>query len=94
MWSFIGKKEKNLDFIEKLGGVLGDAWIWIAFDAVNKVSLATVVKRKIPRVFRHSNIKVSGLITLAGAPDTRIAVLYEQVLTPQGNDHSGYLNSI
>ena len=46
MWSFIGKKEKNLDFIEKLGGVLGDAWIWIAFDAVNKVFLATVVGKR------------------------------------------------
>ncbi|GAI03523.1 unnamed protein product [marine sediment metagenome] len=43
MWSFIGKKEKNLDSIEKMGGVLGDAWIRIAFDAVNKVFLATVV---------------------------------------------------
>lgn len=46
MWSFIGKKEKNLDDIEKLGGVLGDAWIWIAFDAVNKVFLATVVGKR------------------------------------------------
>ncbi len=46
MWSFIGKKEKNLDAIEKLGGVLGDAWIWVAFDAVNKVFLATVIGKR------------------------------------------------
>lgn len=46
MWSFIGKKEKNLDAIEKLEGVLADAWIWVAFDAVNKVSLATVVGKR------------------------------------------------
>lgn len=49
MWSFIGKKEKNLDAIDKMQGILGDAWIWIAFDAVNKVFLAANVgKRTLP----------------------------------------------
>ena len=49
MWSFIGKKEKNLDAIEKMKSSLGDAWIWVAFDAVNKVFLAAhVVKRTMP----------------------------------------------
>lgn len=49
MWSFIGKKEKNLEPLEKLQGQFGDAWIWIAFDAVNKVVLASVVgKRTLP----------------------------------------------
>lgn len=49
MWSFIGKKEKNLGPVEKLQGELGDAWIWIAFDAVNKVVTAYVVgKRTLP----------------------------------------------
>ena len=28
MWSFVGKKEKNLDPVEKLQRSLGDAWIW------------------------------------------------------------------
>jgi IS1 family transposase len=46
MWSFIGKKEKNLAPIEKLEGELGDAWIWIAFDAVNKVAIASVVGKR------------------------------------------------
>lgn len=46
MWSFVGKKEKNLDPIEQLQGQLGDAWIWIAFDAVNKVVLASVVGKR------------------------------------------------
>ncbi len=59
-----------------------------------KAQIVSGSKRKIPRVFRHSNIKVSGLTTLVGAPDNRITVLYEQVLTPRGNDHSRYLNSI
>ncbi len=49
MWSFIGKKEKNLDTIEKMQRILGDAWIWIAFDAVSKVFLtANVGKRTLP----------------------------------------------
>ncbi len=46
MWSFIGKKEKNLDSVEKLQGILGDAWIWIAFDAVNKIVLAYVIGKR------------------------------------------------
>ena len=49
MWSFIFKKEKNLNELEKLAGNFGDAWIWVAFDAVNKVFVATVVgKRTLP----------------------------------------------
>lgn len=53
MWSFVGKKEKNLDVFETLRGELGDAWIWIAFDAVNKVVLASVVgKRTQPHAVR------------------------------------------
>lgn len=49
MWSFIGKKEKNLDPIEKLQKILGDAWIWIAFDAINKITLAyNIGKRTLP----------------------------------------------
>jgi len=49
MWSFVGKKEKNLQPVEKLQAELGDAWIWVAFDAVNKIVLASVVgKRTLP----------------------------------------------
>jgi len=49
MWSFVGKKEKNLDPVEKLQRSLGDAWIWIAFDAINKIVLAYIVgKRTLP----------------------------------------------
>lgn len=46
MWSFVGKKEKNLDPAEKLQGILGDAWIWIAFDAVTKIVLAYVIGKR------------------------------------------------
>ena len=63
-------------------------------DKKRKAQIVSGSKSKISKVFRHSNIKVSSLITLVGAPDTRITVLYEQVLTPRGNDHSRYLNSI
>lgn len=49
MWSFVGKKEKNLDPVEKLQRSLGDAWIWIAFDAINKIVLAYIIgKRTLP----------------------------------------------
>ena len=49
MWSFVGKKEKNLKPVEKLQGELGDAWIWVAFDAAHKIVLASVVgKRTLP----------------------------------------------
>ena len=49
MWSFICKKEKNLDPVEKLHQILGDAWIWIAFDAVNKIVLSYIIgKRTLP----------------------------------------------
>ena len=51
MWSFVAKKEKNLQPVEKLRGELGDAWIWVAFDAVNKVVLASVMGR---RTLRHA----------------------------------------
>ena len=46
MWSFIGKKEKNLDPIQKMQSSLGDAWIWIAFDAVNKIVLAHIIGKR------------------------------------------------
>jgi len=46
MWSFIGKKEQHLDPVEKLEGIMGDAWIWIAFDSVHKVVLAHIVGKR------------------------------------------------
>jgi len=50
MWSFVGKKEKHLDPVEKLQRSLGDAWIWIAFDAVHKIVLAYIIgKRTLPQ---------------------------------------------
>lgn len=46
MWSFIGKKEGHLEPLESLERILGDAWIWIAFDAVHKVVIAHVVGKR------------------------------------------------
>jgi IS1 family transposase len=37
MWSFVKKKEKNLDDFERHSGKSGDVWIYIAFDARNKL---------------------------------------------------------
>jgi IS1 family transposase len=46
MWSFIGKKEAHLEPIEKLEGILGDAWIWIAFDSAHKIVLTHVIGKR------------------------------------------------
>jgi len=46
MWSFVGKKEKNLDPVEKLHRSLGDAWIWIAFDAIDKIVIAYIIGKR------------------------------------------------
>ena len=46
MWSFIGKKEKHLEPLEKIAGKLGDAWIWIAFDPIHKLILANVIGKR------------------------------------------------
>jgi len=46
MWSFIGKKEGQLESFERLAGILGDAWIWTAFDAQHKLVLAHVVGKR------------------------------------------------
>lgn len=49
MWSFVGKKQQNLEPLEKLRQSMGDIWFWIAFDAVNKLVFAYVVgKRTLP----------------------------------------------
>ncbi|PIU62504.1 MAG: hypothetical protein COS84_10360 [Armatimonadetes bacterium CG07_land_8_20_14_0_80_40_9] len=37
MWSFVKKKEKNLDDFERCLRELGDVWIYIAFDARSKL---------------------------------------------------------
>ena len=46
LWSFIGKKERNLAPLEALSGIFGDAWIWIAFDTRHKLVLARVVGKR------------------------------------------------
>ena len=37
LWTFVYKKEKQLTMLEKLVGRYGDAWIWTAFDPVDKL---------------------------------------------------------
>ena len=37
LWTFVYKKEKHLTMLEKLVGRYGDAWIWTAFDPVQKL---------------------------------------------------------
>lgn len=49
LWTFILKKEDQLTPLDKLQGIYGDAWVWIAFSPVNKQVPAWVVgKRTLP----------------------------------------------
>jgi len=46
MWSFVYKKEKNLKEMEKMQKGLGNTWIWIAFDTVNKIVIAKEIGKR------------------------------------------------
>jgi IS1 family transposase len=46
LWTFVYKKEEHLDPIERLAGVYGDAWIWVAFAPVWKLVPAWVVGKR------------------------------------------------
>jgi IS1 family transposase len=49
LWTFIFKKEDQLTPLDKLLGIYGDAWVWIAFSPVCKLVPAWVVgKRTLP----------------------------------------------
>ncbi len=46
MWTFVYKKENNLDYNERLLNNKGDTWIWIAIDPVSKVILSYLVGKR------------------------------------------------
>ncbi|MBI1801049.1 MAG: helix-turn-helix domain-containing protein [Chloroflexi bacterium] len=49
LWTFVYKKEDQLDPVDKLFSTYGDAWVWIAFSPVCKLVPAWVVgKRTLP----------------------------------------------
>jgi IS1 family transposase len=49
LWTFIYKKEDQLTSLDKLLGIYGDAWVWIAFSPVCKLVPAWLVgKRTLP----------------------------------------------
>jgi IS1 family transposase len=93
MWSFIGKKEARLEPIEKLEGILGDAWIWIAFDPAHKIVLAHVIgKRTEPhavsllRKVKHVTARMPDLFTsdqLDQYPRALLQVYGRSVLPPR-----------
>ena len=41
------KKQKNLTPLEYIEGECGDAWIWIAFDSIHKVVVASTIGKRI-----------------------------------------------
>lgn len=47
LWTFIYKKERNLDFLELLAREYGDAWVWVCFEARLKLIPALVVGKRI-----------------------------------------------
>jgi len=46
LWTFIYKKEGNLDFLELLAREYGDAWVWVCFEARLKVIPAFIVGKR------------------------------------------------
>jgi IS1 family transposase/transposase-like protein len=46
LWTFVYKKEDQLDPIEQLLNVYGDAWVWIAFSPVFKLVPAWLVGKR------------------------------------------------
>jgi len=46
LWTFVYKKEDQLDPIEQLLSVYGDAWVWIAFSPVFKIVPAWLVGKR------------------------------------------------
>ena len=46
LWTFVYKKEAQLDPIEQLLSVYGDAWVWIAFSPVCKLVPAWLVGKR------------------------------------------------
>ncbi len=46
LWSFVYKKEKQLTPVEKLLGIYGDAWVWIAFAPEWRIVLAFVIGKR------------------------------------------------
>jgi len=46
LWTFIYKKEDQLTSLDRLLGIYGDAWVWIAFSPVCKLVPAWVVGKR------------------------------------------------
>lgn len=87
MWSFVGKKEKNLNAMEKLSAILGDNWIWIAFDAINKIVLTYVNgKRTLPHaVSLIENVKAVTLCMPSLFSSDQLAHYANAILQVYGN---------
>lgn len=46
LWTFVYKKADQLDPVEQLLSVYGDAWVWIAFSPVFKIGPAWLVGKR------------------------------------------------
>jgi IS1 family transposase/transposase-like protein len=46
LWTFLYKKERNLDFLELLAREYGDMWVWVCFEARLKLIPAFVIRKR------------------------------------------------
>lgn len=93
MWSFIGKKEKHLDLFKKNVELMGDAWIWIAFDPFHKLILAHVIGKRTEEVavklvqrIKQVTARIPSLFTSDQLDQYKSALLHEygvSVLPPR-----------
>ena len=79
LWSFVGKKEKNLDPWERVQKELGDRWVHLATDPVTRLILGHVVGR---RTQEKTDQLVGQVVGRLAAPDQ---VLYTS------DEHEPYL---
>jgi len=66
LWSFVRKKEDNLEPVEKILTEYGDAWVWTCFDPIQKLIPAFVVGK---RTKEKANLLIA---TLASVTDGTI----------------------
>ncbi len=84
MWSFVYKKEGHLDPFEKSTELMGDAWIWIAFDPLHKLILAHAIGKrteavavKLVQEIKQVTSRIPGLFTSDQLDQYKSALLKE-----------------
>ncbi len=84
MWSFVYKKEGHLDPFKKNSELMGDAWIWIAFDPLHKLILSHAIGKRTEKVavelvqrIKQVTSRIPGLFTSDQLDQYKSALLKE-----------------